>query len=355
MSLGPLLKKELHWSRRHVLALAFLLLVIPLFFAGSSVVFQDIVPEDVPVAVMAEDENVSEAEVELVSESITTWTDPKPVEERAQAERLLERESVYAIVQVPAGYLDPETSANFTLAIDGTIAPFQSPSELVQDLIEFELEAAGFENVGVERETIGEEKGLEEYLYPSFILGLIIFFAFTYVPYTLRRERPVLDRLRVESSLEAVITAKLVSFTALMLVPLAVFHAVGYHYGYGVETAMPWAILVLLVTFLVLSLVSATIMVLSQFRGVGQFVNLVVMLGLFAFSGLVFPLGFFSPVRTALAEVLPTYYATVTVRSLMLKGSDVTTFLDWIGMLVVTGFVAAVALKLSIVHYRRRQ
>ena len=355
MALGPLFRKELLWSRRHVLVLVFLLLVIPVFFAGASVVFQDIIPEDIPVAVIAEDDEVTDAEVELVAQSITEWTDPTTLESREEAEELLERESVYAIIVVPHGYLEPESSATFTLVIDGTIAPFQSPSELVQEFIEVELQDTEFisDDVSVEREIVGEERGFEEFLYPTFIMGLLLFFAFTYVPYTVRQELPVLDRLRVEASLEALLATKLVSLTALMVLPILVFHAVATYYGYGVDTSAPWAVGVLLLTFLFLSTVSVTIVVLARFSSVGQFVNLVVLLGLAGLSGLVFPLGFFSSLRTTIAQLLPTHYAMITVRSLMLKGSDVALFADWLAMLVVLQALALVALKGAVVYYRR--
>lgn len=355
MSLGPLLKKELFWNRRHLLVVLFLLLLIPLFVAASSVVFQDVVPSDVPVAVIAEDEQTTDAEVELVAQSIRDWAEPTRADNRAAAEEMLERESVYAIVVVPHGYLEPESNATFRLVIDGTIAPFQSPSELIQDLIQFELRDADAisENVTVEREIVNEERGFAEYLYPTFMMGLLLFLAFTYVPYTVRREQPVLDRLRVESSLEAVLGTKLLALTALMAIPLLVFHSVAAYYGYAIDTVNPWALGLLVLTFLFLSTVSVTVMVLSRFSGSGQFVNLVLLLGLVGFSGLVFPRGFFSPLRTTIIELLPTHYAMVAIRSLMLKGSEIALFSEWVLGLVGLQLLAIGALKGAIIYYRR--
>ena len=59
MSIRSLLRKELRWSRRHIFVLVFLLVALPLFFAGTSFLFQDVIPREVPVAVVAEDESVS--------------------------------------------------------------------------------------------------------------------------------------------------------------------------------------------------------------------------------------------------------------------------------------------------------
>lgn len=354
MSLRSLLKKEIHWSRRHVAALLFLLLVIPLFFAGASVVFQDVVPQDIPVAVVEEDESVTETELSLVTTNIEPWTEPEIVDSREEADRLLERESVYAIVVVPPDFLRADAEGTFTLVIDGSIAPFQSPSELIGDLIAFELGEAGVsENVSVEQETVGEERDFAEYLYPSFIMGVLVFFAFTYVPYSLRRERPVLDRLRVETSLESLVTTKLVFLTALMTLPVVVFHIVATYYGYNVATGDPLAIGVLLLSFLFLSTISLTIVVLTRFRGVGQFINLVVMLGVVSFSGLVFPRGFFSPLRSMIVELSPIYYAGVIVRSRTLKDSSMDLFSEWLLFLLALQVGALLGLKGAIIYYRR--
>ncbi len=354
MSLRTLLRTELHWSRRHLLVLVFLLLFVPLAVGGASLVFQDVVPEHIPVAVVEGDEEVSDTELELVMRSVDPWTDAEVVESREEAERMLERETIYGIVVVPPDYLEPETNATFTLVTDGSIAPFQSPSELIQDLITFELQAAGFsENLTVEQEVSGEERGFEEYLYPGFMMGLLLFIAFTYVPYSLRREEPVLDRLRVESSLESLVATKLTFLTGLMLVPLIVFHAVAWYYGYGVDTGDPWGIAVLLGTFLLASTVSLTIVVLTRFSRTGQLLNLVVLFGVLVLSGLVFPRGFFSPLRSTLLELTPTYYAGVIVRSRMLKDSDIALFTDWLIGLALLQLLAVAALLGAITYYRR--
>lgn len=349
--------------------LLFLLLLIPLFFAASSIVFQEVLPRDVPVAVVPEDDNVTDRELTYVETAILRWSEPEIVEDRETADAMLTRESVYAVIVVPSGFLDDgggragdvdgaeaaNEEATFRLVIDGAITPYHSPSELIQDLVEFELQAAeDLSEVSVEREIEGEEKSFAEYLYPSMLVGFLIFLAFTYVPYTLRREAPVLDRVRIESSLEAVLAVKLLTFGILVTLPLVVFHAVAVYFDYGVATTSPWAIAVVAMTFLMLSALAMAIMVASRFSGTGQFVNLVVMLGLLAFSGLVFPLGFFSPIRTTIAQLLPTHYAIVTVRSLMLKDdATVWLFQDMIVGLSVAFLVALLLLWASARYYRR--
>lgn len=355
MSILSLLKSELHWGKRNVVLLLFLLIVLPLVFAGVTVVFQDVVPTDVPVAVVPENENVTDQEVAFVEAGITQWSDPQTADSRADAEELLTRESVYAIVVVPPDYLEDDAEATFGLVIDGTIAPYQSPSELVTDLIQFELRAADgiSENVTVEREIIRDEKDFAEYLYPTFMMGFLIFVAFTYVPYIFRRDAGVLDRLRVESSLEAVVGTKLGLMTALMAIPLLIFHLGALWFGYGVATATLPALGILLLTFLLLAAVSTAIMILTRFSGRGQFINLVVMLGVIGLSGLAFPLGFFSTVRSTIAQLLPTHYAMIIVRSLLLKDVGIAIFWEWAIGLVAVLIVALVVLEGTIIHYRR--
>ena len=353
MSLRSLLEKEAHWSLRNVLVLVFLLVLLPGFFAGTSVVFQDVLPRDVPVAVAPADDSVDESNLEVVEGTIATFTEPTRVDDIQEGRAMLERESVYAVVEVPANLDDASTEAEFRLVVDGAIVPFLSPSEIIGNVLESEMDRIFDAEVSAEREVVGEEKTLPEYLYPTFLLTLVIFFAFTYVPYNLKNESAVLDRLRVETSLESVVTAKLLFFTALITVPIVVFHAAALYYGYAVATLTPGAVLTLLLTFLLVSTVSSTITILSRFSGVGLFVNVTAMLGVVALSALAFPLGFFSPIRTTVAQLLPTYYAGVITRSTMLKGSSLTTFADWLALLVGCLVVAAVALEGSIIYYRR--
>lgn len=353
MSLVALLRKELHWSRRNALLLCFLIVLVPLFFAGASILFQDVVPRNVPVAIVAEDESVSESELDTVEGTIESFTDPRVVDNPATAKRQLERETVYGIITVPPDISEEGTEATVTWTIDGAIVPFQSPSEVLQSLTEFHLDRVFDADVSVERAVTNDLHDLPAFLFPTLLMTLAIFFAFTYVPYTLRRERDVLDRVRVEASLESLIGAKLSWMTLLTLVPVVVFHLAAQYYGYEIASFHPGAVAVLLVTFLFLATVSATVMVLSRFSTAGSVLNLVIMLGLIALSGLAFPRGYFSTARTTIATLLPTHYGMIVIRSLMLKDVGATTYLDLIGLLCGLTVVALLALKLAVVHYRR--
>ncbi len=354
MSLRSLLEKELHWSTRNALILVFLLLLLPAFFAGTSLLFQDTLPRSVPVAVVAADESVNESDIEIVEGGIAPFTDPVRAENKDEATTMLERESVYAVIEVPGNMTTAGEEAGFRFIVDGSIVPFLSPSEVIQGLVETEMDQAMDADISAEREVVGGEKELPEYLFPSFLMVLVMFFAFTYVPYNIKNETAVLDRLRVESSLESVLAAKLIFFTLLVLAPVIVFHGAATYYGYEINSLAPGAVLTLLLTFVLLAIVSTTIMVLSRFSSVGLFVNVTLMLALVALSALAFPLGFFSTIRTTVAQLLPTYYAGVMTRSLMLTESSPTVFADWFGGLIVAIVLAGVALKGSIIYYRRQ-
>jgi ABC-2 type transport system permease protein len=358
MLLIPLLKKEVHWSKRNILILGFLLILVPATFGWSTIAFQETVPEDIPVAVVAQNDNVTDDDLNQVESALVLNANPKVVnsketarENQNKAVTMLEREEVYAVIEVPP---DPSGTGdtNFTLTIDGSIAPIQEAAPFIVELVEGETDRIEG-SVNAEVNTVGEENGLGEFLYPAYMMALLIFFAFTYFPYELRRDSHVLDRLRVETTVEAVVASKLLYIGVLMLLPLAVFHAISWNFGYSVNTTSPVALGVLLITFLGLSTISGTVMVLSRFSGAGQFVNLLGMLGILAGSAIAFPRGSLSSIRPIIAQFIPVHYAGVTVRSMMLKDVPAGQYTDMILVTVGMFLLGTIALKGSIIYYRR--
>ena len=103
-----------------------------------------------------------------------------------------------------------------------------------------------------------------------------------------------------------------------------------------------------------LALGDGEIVVLFGRNGVGLFVNVTLMLGVVALSALAFPIGFFSALRTTVAQALPTYYTMVITRSIMLKGSEMSMFTEWYAATAGLIGLAAVALEGSIIYSRRR-
>lgn len=354
MAIWSLLKKELHWSRHRLLVLAFLLLLVPALLVSTSLAFQNVLPRDASVAVTPENDAVTEDELTLVEGGITLFSDPEVVSSTERATDRLRREEVYAVIQVPPGITDSDQeNASFVLYVEGSNVPFTRASQAIRDVADFYLGQVLPADVSVERVVVGDSKTLSEYLVPIFLFVTVMLFAFTFVPYNLANESAVLDRVRAEASLEALLGAKLVYFTGLMLVPILFFQAVASQLGYAVTVFDPVTVGVLLLTFAYLAALSMAIMVVTGLGSLGRFVNAALFLGLLGFSGLAYPVGYFSPLRKLIVRAIPTHYSMIVTRSSMLKSVDVTLFADWLVGLVVVTVGALGLLKLSAVYYRR--
>lgn len=353
MSWLSLLRKEVHWSKHNLLALLFLLVILPSFFAYTSVAFETVIPRDAPVAVVAENDNVTDDDLTIIEGALGQFSDPKVVDSEKRARRMLRRESVYAIVTVPPNITDAdETNATFTLTVDGSVVPFKEPSKAIRNIAAFQLDELLPADVSVQREVIGNDSSLSEYLVSICSMLFVMLFAFTYVPYNLAKEADVIDRLRAEASLEAVVGAKLVYFTALLAVPIAVFQGASNYLGYSVDMFAPGAVLALAVTFVFLSAISMAIMIFFRFSTMGRFVNVVLLLGVVGFSGLGYPVGYFSTLRKTTVRLLPTHHSMIVARSSMLKGTDLSLFSDWLALLGIFALASVALLKLSAVYYR---
>jgi len=66
-------------------------------------------------------------------------------------------------------------------------------------------------------------------------------------------------------------------------------------------------------------------------------VNVLFLLYVVGFSGLAYPAGYFSELRKAIIRATPTHYATVIVRSTMLRELSIGAFADWLLGLGVVG------------------
>lgn len=362
MLLIPLLRKELHWSKRNVLVLGFLLILIPATFGATSVAFQDTIPENVPVAVVAQDENVTDRDMQGLEAVLNLYTDPQRVDSTDEAIDMMERDEVYLVIEVPPNIMEggPDTEETFRFIYDGNTAPLLDAAPFLEDLIEIELAQVDLVegNFTVESQSVGidhvdGERSLAEYLYPTLMMLMLMFFAFAYVPYNLARDAEVLDRLRVESTLESFAASKLVYLTALMVVPLLVFGAAALWFGYDVSPFSPVPMAIMLLTFSMLATVAIAVMVVTRFSRTGQFINLLLMFGVMGASAIDFPRGVVSAYRPPIAELMPTHYAMIAARSLMLRDVSVSTYLDMIAFVVVAQLVALVALKGAIIYYRR--
>jgi len=353
MSLRSLLRKELYWSRRNLLVLLLVLCLVPGFFAASSLLFQDVIPRDTPVAVVAGSDDVTADELFAVQAGLSFFATPVEYGDRDPALRDLQREGVYAVVEVPHGIREPGRAVTFRLFVDGSMVPFKEPSQTIAAIMESRLDRELDATVSVERVVVGNSHDLSGYLVPIVLLGLVMLLAFTFVPYALTSERRALDRLRLESSLEAVVGAKLLFCTLLMLVPLVVFHLVLGAIGFDIAALTPVTVLAVLLTFVALSAVAMAVVVATRFTATGRLVNVVLLLFVLGFSGLAYPAGYFSALRKTVVRGMPTHYATVLVRSSMLRELPLSAFADWLVGLAGVAVAALVVLELSLVYYRR--
>lgn len=354
MNVPSLLKKEVLWSRHRLVTLLLVLLVLPAFFAYTTVAFQTVVPEDSPIAIVPQNDTVSENGVEIITGAASLFSDPEVYQNKSTAMTALRRESVYAVLEVPPGILNESTgNATFSLYVDGSVVPFGEPSKAIRGIMGFYLDRNLPANVSVDRVVVGNDHTLSEYLLPVFLMGMLMLFAFTYVPYNLAQEADVLERLLVEASLEEVILTKVGYFTALMLCPILAFTAVAAYLGYSVTLLNPGAVAVFLLTFAYLTAISVSIMILTDFSTFGRFVNVAALFAAITFSSLVYPVGFFSPLRREIARFIPLHYSMIITRSLTLKDVSIGLFTDWIVMLVAFTAATGLLLKLSIVRYER--
>jgi ABC-2 type transport system permease protein len=353
VSFLALLRKELRWSKHNVAALIVLLLVLPGTFAYASVAFQHVIPQDAPVAVVAEDEAVTEDELTVVDGAASLFADPLRYDSEERAIRDLERESVYAVVTVPPGLLNESSETNLTLSIDGSMVLFDKPSEAMVGVLNTQLGATVPGEVTVDREVRGGSYTLAEYLVPILMLAVVLLFAFTYVPYNLASEARAIQRVRAEASLEALVASKLTFFTLAMLAPIAVFGLLIWALGYAMPAATLGTTLVLLLTFVSVAALAMAIMLLTRFGVTGRFIAVTVLFGLFAFGGIIYPAGFFSPIRRTVVRAVPVHYAVIVLRGELLRDVPLSLYADYLAVLAGTAVASLGALKLSIVAYRR--
>lgn len=353
MKLRSLLKKEAFWSRHNAIALLFLLILLPGMFAFTTVAFQQVIPRDAPIAIVSQD-GVSQEDVDIVRGGIALFADPEVYDSREAAFDALNREQVYAVIDVPPRITDPnQTNATFYLSVDEAIVPYEEPSRAIVSIMGSQLDRSLPANVDIERVPVGGDHTLSEFMVVVCMMILVMLFAFTYVPYNLAKEDRVLERLRVESTLDAVVATKLLYFTALMAVPILAFTAAMRYLNYTLTPLNPWTVGVLLLTFVYLTAISMAVMILTKFSSTGRFANVVVMFGFLLFSNLAYPVGFFSPLRKAIARASPLHYSMIIVRSGAMKEFDMTVFTEWVLGLVGVTLIALLGLKGAIEHYKR--
>lgn len=354
--LPPLLRKELAWGRRKLFVLVLVFVLVPGALAYGTLAFQTVLPTDAPVAVVPAAENTTADDVTIAEGAVTPFSQPRRYASTERAFDALDRETVYAVVTVPAGVTDPERPAVFDVYVSGSIVPYHEASNAVVSVLNVVLRnrLPSEIDVRVQRHVVGPERSLSTYLVPTFLLALAMLVALAYLPYNLAAERSVLDRLRVESSLLKVLGWKIAFFAGLLVVPFAVFHLAAGAFGYGVSLLTPGALAVYLLTFVVLGTLGLSMTLLTRFSTWGRLLNVLLLFSLLLFSGLLYPAGFFSPLRRELVRTLPTYYAAVMMRGFVLREASLSFFATWLVGLAAVAALSLLALRGSIAVYERR-
>lgn len=352
MSIRSFLRKELAWGRRRLIPLLLLFILLPASFAYVTTGFDNVLPTDTPVGLVADSEDVTEDDMAITRGALTFFSDPRTFESNRSANEALEREQVYAVVTVPPGVTNASRVSTFRVAVHGSMVPYHQPSEAVVNVLRFQLEEVLSGSVDIERRIVGTQHSLSAYLVPSFLVILVMLIALGYVPYNLAAERPVLDRVRIESSIEMLVASKLAFFGALLVVPMGVFQAASLYFGYQI-TISPTTVLTSLLLFLTLGAFGCAVALVTRFSTWGYLTNLLTLFALLLFSGLLYPAGFFSPVRREVVRLLPTHYTMIIVRGSTLRNAGIGDFTWWLVGLGLLGVLSLGLLKGAIVVYER--
>ncbi|WP_049925654.1 ABC transporter permease [Halopiger goleimassiliensis] len=354
MDLLALLRKETIAARRNLALIVVVLVVLPAAIIGGTVVFQTTIPQDVPVGVTGTDDATAN-DIAIARAGVTTLATPIGYESTDDARAALAREDVYLVVEVPGDVTDPDANATVTVISDGAYVPLEEPVDESAALIERQFDAALPADIHVEQERLGTDRTLSAFLVPTGAFAFVVLYALVFLPYQVRSERRVVDRLRTETRLETVLASKLLFYGGALAVPTAIVALATRRLGYDVAAAAPLSLLSLGLTFVFLSAVGLAICFAFDLRTSGLFVDLGIAVGVFAFSSLVFPAGFFSTIQGTIARMLPTYYAAVATRSGMLRDVPLTLYGDHLLWLGGTTLASLVALELALIRYRRRR
>jgi len=329
------LRTEAYWARRRLPALVLLAVVLPATFAVGTVVFQDVVPEDAPVAVVPESGAVSEADRQAVTDVLSVAADPRQVDSPERAQRLLHRERVYAVVTVPpdvsAEAADP---ARIEYRVAGTVVPYRTPSRAIASELETGLDEFAARPIEVDHVEQAPSVELREYLAPGALLLLALLVGLGFVPRLVSEEREALPRLRMESSLSSVLAAKLIAGVVLTLVPLLVVAVTVTLLSYRVHPLNPTAVVAYVLLVVHLTALGMTLALVLD-RRTAMVSNLALVLGLLLAGNPVYPRGFFSVARGRVADLVPLHHAAVAVRAGALRNS---------GLAAVSAELAVVAL-----------
>lgn len=348
-----LLKKEALTIRRNIGLFLVVLVIVPIGLAAGTSVYQQTIPQDIPVGVAPAGEATTEDDLRLVRGGVQFFATPVKYEDRDALVRGLNREEIYVGFVVPPNLTVEGADATITVLTDDTNAPLADPADLALGILETEFDRGMPASVTFEHDRLGSERSLSGFLLPSALYALVVLYALIYIPYQVREERRVMDRLRTETRLEYVLASKLLFYGVLVVVPAATISIASSYYGHGFVAHAPETLLVLFLTFVLLASVGLAILFVMRLRQAAVFVNLGLAVGVLSLSGLIYPVGFYSEIRLTIARALPPHYALITIRSTMLRDTPLALYGDYIGWIAGATVLALLALAGGIRYYER--
>ena len=348
-----LIRKEAITVRRNLGLFLVLLVLVPAALAVGTSVYQQTIPQDIPVAVAPAEDATTETDMRFVRGAVSFFATPVEYDSRAAAVEAMAREEVYMTFVVPPDLTDDDAEVTITVITDAANAPLSDPAELTFDALETQFDSAFPATVTLEEESIGTERTLSEFMLPTALFALIVLYALVYLPYQVREERRVMDRLRTETRLELVVANKLLFYGALVVVPAATVSAAARYYDYGFDAMAPEPLAVLGLSFLYMAAAGLAVLFLMRLRQAAVFVNLGLAVGVLTLSGLIYPVGFYSAVRKGISRALPTHYSLVALRGTMLRGRPLAFYEEYLLWLAATTLAALLCLAAAIRHYER--
>lgn len=337
----PLLLKEFKLTSKRK-ALLFMIFGLPLFFGLVFTTYQEAIPSDTPVAIIIDQKNLSQAQINSIMAIARTFSNPhlEPSVEEATAK--LQREEYYVVIEIKR--YRSFTDASYVVYYDDSMTPVAAISENLLEILRIRLGATQ-----IEERPINRHASLPEFFFPGVLVMLSVLVGLELVPSTTLEERGVLPRLKLYSSLPLNFVAKVIAGEAVILLQALITKLVYDHSGS--EVGFGWGVLlVLLLTTLYLSLMGLCFVFAFRFEGHSKTLLQVSAGFLVLMSGLLYPVGFFPKVFQEFARLLPTYYSGVLLRAFMFRDVSVGLFADYLGYLILTVFAFAL---LDVLLYRR--
>ncbi|ASJ01847.1 hypothetical protein A3L09_00515 [Thermococcus profundus] len=339
--LFPLILKEIKLTSKRK-ALLFMIFGLPLFFGLVFTTYQEAIPTDTPIAVVIDDKNLSQAQVNAIMAIARTFSSPNLEPSVDSAVRKLQREEYYVVIEIK-NYRD-FTNASYVVYYDDSMTPVAAISENLLEILRIRMGATQ-----IEARPLNRHASLPEFFFPGVLVMLSVLVGMELIPSTAIEERGVLPRLKLYSSLPLNFTAKVLVGEGIILVQAGMAKLVYDYAGSDVGLSW-WVLLVLLLTTLYLSLIGLCFVFAFRFEGHSKSLLQITAGFLALMSGLLYPAGFFPSAFQRLDHLLPTYYSGVLLRAFMFRKVNPGLFWDYLGYLVLTIVLLAL---INVLLYRR--